>query len=267
MFRNTRSGLTSTEPGGWEVSAEMTLDPFLGGRLHFRQPKRGYRFSVDAPLLAGFVETRPDDRVADLCAGCGVVGILLAHFHPLRRLVSVEVQDELAALARENVELNGFSARIEVVHRDVKEFARREPAGGFDLVVCNPPFHPVGATRPSSHRQRAVARQEILLEPGDLFASASRLLCAGGRMGLVHRPWRWPELRRLMEEQGLHPARVRPVLPRESEEPNLLLVEAVKGGLLGTVEQDPLVIFRSPGRYTAEAERRLKDGTPLRRIR
>lgn len=252
----------SREP---EPHNESTLDPFLGGRLRFHQPKRGYRFSVDAPLLAGFVTVRPDDIVADLGAGCGVVGILLAHFHPFRRLAAVEVQAELADLARQNVSLNGFSTRIEVRHQDVKDFAAGETAGSYDLVVSNPPFHPVGATRPSTHRQRAVARQEILLEPGDLFAAASRLLRPGGRMGLIHRPWRWPELRRLMEQHGLWPARVRQVMPRADEEPNLILVEAVKGEPTVLLEPEPLVLFHRPGLYTDEVESLLKGGKPLAR--
>ncbi len=252
----------SREP---EPHNESTLDPFLGGQLRFHQPKRGYRFSVDAPLLAGFVTVGPDDTAADLGAGCGVVGILLAHFHPFRRLVAVEVQDVLAALARRNVQLNGFASRIEVRHQDVKDFAAGEPSGSYDLVVSNPPFHPVGATRPSTDRQRAVARQEILLEPGGLFAAAARLLRPGGRMGLIHRPWRWPELQQLMAAEGLQPARVRHVLPREDEEPNLILVEAVKGAPAVLSELEPLVLFRRPGLYTAEAEALLKGGTPLSR--
>jgi tRNA1Val (adenine37-N6)-methyltransferase len=252
----------SREP---EPHSESTLDPFLGGRLSFHQPKRGYRFSVDAPLLAGFVEVRPDDLVADLGAGCGVVGILLAHFYPFRRLVAVEVQDELAELARRNVRLNEFTSRVEVRHQDVAEFAAGEAAGRYDLVVSNPPFHPVGSTRSSTHRQRAVARQEILLDPIGLFTAAARLLRPGGRMGLVHRPWRWPELRRLMAERGLQPSRVRQVLPREGEEANLILVEAVNGEPAAVTEPEPLVIFRRPGLYTAEAEALLKGGRPLPR--
>jgi tRNA1Val (adenine37-N6)-methyltransferase len=252
----------SREP---EPHGESTLDPFLGGQLRFHQPKHGYRFSVDAPLLAGFVGVHPDDIAADLGAGCGVVGILLAHFHPFRRLVAVEVQEELAGLARRNVELNGLAARIEVRRQDVKDFAAGEPSGSYDLVVSNPPFHPVGATRPSMHRQRAVARQEILLQPVGLFAAAARLLRPGGRMGLIHRPWRWPELRRLMAAEGLQPVRVRHVLPREDEEPNLILVEAVKGEYPALSEPEPLVLFHRPGLYTAEARALLKDGRPLSR--
>jgi tRNA1Val (adenine37-N6)-methyltransferase len=250
----------SREP---EPHRETTLDPFLGGRLHFYQPKRGYRFSVDAALLAGFATVRPDDLAADLGAGCGVVGILLAHFYPFKRLVSVEVQEELAVLARRNVERNGYSGRIEVRHQDVHTFAADETAGSYDLLVSNPPFQPVGASRASTYRQRAVARQESLLQPGDLFAAAQRLLHPGGRMAMIHRPWRWPELRGLMERHDLNPSRIRQVLPREGEEPNIILVEAVKGELARQSEQDPLVLFQQPGLYTEEAEALLKGGRPL----
>jgi len=252
----------SLEP---ELHTETTLDPFLGGRLNFLQPKKGYRFSVDAPLLAGFIDVRPDDRVADLGAGCGVVGILLAHFTPIRRLVAVEVQAELAGLARRNAELNGFSDLIRIRNQDVSDFVTTEPSGSYDLVVSNPPFQPVGASRPSSHPQRAVARQEILLTPASLFAAASRLLRTGGRLGLVHRPWRWPELRPELERHGLHPSRIRPVVPRDGEGSNLILVEAVKGVRNGSEELAPLVLFGEQGVYTEEAEALLKHGIPFTR--
>ncbi len=111
----------SREP---EPHSESTLDPFLGGRLSFHQPKRGYRFSVDAPLLAGFVEVRPDDLVADLGAGCGVVGILLAHFYPFRRLVAVEVQDELAEIFSRPVDLHTPATLSRYFRDDVLDQAR-----------------------------------------------------------------------------------------------------------------------------------------------
>ncbi|MEK6851454.1 MAG: hypothetical protein AABY30_02825, partial [Candidatus Thermoplasmatota archaeon] len=92
-----------------------TLDAFYHGRVRVLQKKKGYRFSVDAPLLAAFIRTRADDEALELGTGSGVISLLLS-VKPFRRIVALEIQEGLADLARRNVELNGLGDRVEVVH-------------------------------------------------------------------------------------------------------------------------------------------------------
>jgi len=113
-----------------------TLDAFYHGRIRVRQGKKGYRFSVDAPLLADFVRTREEDEGLEIGTGSGIIALLLS-VKPFRRITALEIQAGLADLARRNVELNGLGGRIEVVEADLRTF---EPGRTFDLIFSNPPY-------------------------------------------------------------------------------------------------------------------------------
>ena len=114
---------------------DETLDAFYHGRVRVLQKKKGYRFSVDAPLLADFIRTRADDEALDLGTGSGIISLLLS-VKPFRRIAALEIQAGLADLARRNVEINGLGDRIEVVEGDLRAY---EPGRRFDLIFSNPP--------------------------------------------------------------------------------------------------------------------------------
>ncbi|MCX6574654.1 MAG: methyltransferase, partial [Candidatus Aminicenantes bacterium] len=113
-----------------------TLDAFYHGRVRILQKKNGYRFSVDAPLLADFIRTRPEDEALELGTGSGVISLLLS-VKAFRRITALELQAGLADLARRNVELNGLGGRIEIVEADLRTY---EPGRTFDLIFSNPPY-------------------------------------------------------------------------------------------------------------------------------
>jgi tRNA1(Val) A37 N6-methylase TrmN6 len=133
--------------------AGETLDSFYHGRILLLQRKGGYRFSVDAPLLAGFIRTRPGDRLLELGAGNGVISLLLSR-KPFRRIVCLEVQPGLAELARRNVALNRLKKKIHIQEMDFRDF---RPRVKFDLVFSNPPYIKGSGTREpvrgKDHRQ------------------------------------------------------------------------------------------------------------------
>ncbi len=167
---------------------ELTLDVIKGLRLY--QPRRGYRFSLDALLLEDFVRPPRAERIADLGAGVGIVGLLLARRYRRARVLLVELQPPLAELARKNVALSGLSRRVQVLQADVREPKGLGEAGGFDLVVSNPPYRRPGAGRLSPTEQRAVARHELALSLQELLRAAAYLLRNKGRFFLVHHPER-----------------------------------------------------------------------------
>lgn len=117
----------------------ITRDALFNGKLVLTQEKGGYRFSVDALLLAGLTRVKSQDRVADLGTGCGVVLLVMAHRKLGRKLTGIEIQSGLATLARRNVDANGFSERITIEHLDFRKSADHFTPGSFDLVVSNPP--------------------------------------------------------------------------------------------------------------------------------
>ncbi|TAN42878.1 MAG: tRNA1(Val) (adenine(37)-N6)-methyltransferase [Nitrospirae bacterium] len=219
------------------------------------QNENGYRFSVDAILLASFVNIPRAKMIADLGAGSGVIGLLLAREYPDARISLVELQDTLAERAEENIALNELQQRVKTVRADIKDIASVEsplPHNSFDMVVSNPPFRKPKTGLISPEDERAVARHELKLELKDLLEAASTLLKHHGRFFMIHLPERLVEILRFMERHALEPKRVRTVHSYLRTEAKMVLIEAAKGGRTGLKIENPLVIYNEDGSYTDE---------------
>jgi tRNA1Val (adenine37-N6)-methyltransferase len=202
-------------------------------------------------LLAWWVEFEPDDRILDAGCGVGVVGLALARCRGARDVVGVELQPELAALARANVVANAASAWMSAMEADLRQLP---PSLGnrFDVVCANPPFYEEGAGRLSPDPGKAAARHELTLTVEDLALAAAFALRKGGRLYFVHQPRRLGEIFSALDERGFRVERLRFVQPREGEAANLVLVAARLGGARETVVMRPLVVYGAGDEYAAE---------------
>ncbi len=204
---------------------ETTCDPIARGRLIIRQPRQGYRFNVDSVILAGF-SLPSGRRVCDLGTGSGVIGLWLAT-EGAEHVTGVELQPELAELARINASDNGLERVFCVVVEDLRAFSLGPTDSPYDQVVCNPPFGALGSGRVDADPQRAMARHEIAMCLPDIFHAARRLLRPGGRLCFIHRADREKEIIEASFASGMILTRMRRVLPRVGRPPSRLLVEAI----------------------------------------
>ncbi len=227
-------------PGG------ETLDSLFGGRLSLLQPRRGYRFSIDAPILAHFAAPGLREPVVDLGAGSGVISLILAFKFGLGRITAIELQPRLAGLARRNVAANGLEERIRVVEADLTELASL-PAGSAASVVCNPPYRRLGSGRVNPAAEAAVARHEVRASLPQVAAAAAHLLAAKGRLYVIYPAGRLAALLTALRERELEPKRLRFVHSRQGEGAVLVLVEALKGGGEGLKVEAPLIVYRDGG--------------------
>jgi len=232
---------------------EFTRDAFFEGRLLVRQRRRGYRFSVDAVLLAHAASRRPARRILDLGTGCGIVPLLLAARLPKARIVGVEIQKPLADLARTNVSENGLADRIRILDRDFRDLGRADAGGPAELVVSNPPYRPPGAGRRCPDGERDVARCEIHAGLSDVLAVARRMLDPGGRFWIVFPAERSAELLDRMRDAVIEPKSLRPVYSRAGEPARLVLAGGRRAGKTGLRLEAPLILHDSLGEYTPEA--------------
>jgi len=241
--------MTTPEAG---PGLDETLDSFYHGRIRIIQKKRGYRFSVDAPLLADFIRTRPDDELLEIGTGCGVIALLLS-LKPFRSLLALEVQPELADLARRNVALNGLEDRITVLRVDVRDFT---PGRRFDVVFSNPPYVRARGGHLSRSPQRSAAKHELRGTIFDIMRRTRELLREEGRAYFIFPERRRQDLMTAATAADLGLRALRPVRPRAAEAANLVLVELAPGvGSGAATELAPLILFGKDGAYTAEAER------------
>jgi tRNA1Val (adenine37-N6)-methyltransferase len=228
---------------------DETLDAFHHGRVLVLQKKKGYRFSVDAPLLADFVRPGPDDELLEFGTGCGIIPLLLGA-KSYRHITALELQSVLADLARRNVALNGLGSKITIVQADYRDYA---PGRTFDGVFSNPPYIRGAAGEPSLSPEKTAAKHELRGGVSDIMRRTRECLRPGGRAWFVYPESRRADFLAAAAAEGLALRRSRDVRPREGAAANLFLAE-LGCGPGETAVLPPLVLFGPEGRPTAEAE-------------
>lgn len=231
---------------------EITLDGLRDIKIY--QNKNGYRFSADALLLSSFVNVKQAKNIADLGAGSGIIGLLLARKYPDANILMVELQESLYRLAKKNIVLNALEDRIKVMCADIKDIKKITPPHCCDLVVSNPPFRKPNSGRLSVGEEKAVARHELRLSLADLARAASHLLVSRGRFCMIFHPERLFEVIDTLRLSGLEPKRIRFVHNDMHSPSKIVLIEAVKEGRAGIKVEKPLFMYNGQGAYTAEVE-------------
>ncbi len=231
----------------------LSRDSLFDGRLHCLQHRSGYRFSLDAVLLARFVAPRPGDKICDLGAGCGVVSLILAFLAPELEITGLELQPALAELARKNIALNNFQQRIRLVQGDLRQIREVIPAGAFDWVVCNPPYGKVGTGRQNAGEEELIARHEIKAGLDEVVRAAGFVVRNRGRVALVYPTGRCAALLTELRTQKLEPKKLQIVYSYPGSMGRLVLVEAVKNGGEELTVLPPFYVYREAnGEYSPE---------------
>ena len=209
-------------------------------------------FGMDAVLLAGFADKAAGERLLDIGTGTGILLLLMAARTKIPHLSGIEIQEESADMARRSVKLNGLEERIEIVTGDIKEADRVFEAASFDVITCNPPYMIGAHGLQNEAYAKAVARHEVCCTFRDIAEMTAKLLKPGGHFYLVHRPFRLAEILVALSGHKLEPKRMQLVYPFVDKEPNMALIEAVRGGKPRMSVEKPLIIQQSPGVYTPE---------------
>jgi tRNA1(Val) A37 N6-methylase TrmN6 len=242
-------------------------DAFLGGRLSLLQPGTGYRAGIDGVLLAATVEANPGEQVLDVGSGVGVVGLCVARRLPDVGITLVERDAGLAALARRNIERNGFAARARVIEADVLQPLADSPelaamAEGFDHVLANPPFHVEGRGTAAGDPVKAGANAM----PAGALDRWLRFMAAmarpGGRVTLIHRAEALPELLPALAGR-FGGAVLLPLHPREGQPALRVIVRAVKGSRAPLELRPGLVLHNADGSFRPPIAAVLRDGAGL----
>ena len=216
------------------------------------QDAKRFCFGMDAVLLSGFARVKDGARVLDLGTGTGIIPILLEAKTGAAHLTGLEIQPDSADMARRSVKLNGLENKIDIVTGDLKEAGSLFDAASFDVVTSNPPYmigqH--GITNPED--AKAIARHEVLCTLRDVIEQAAKLLRPGGNFFMVHRPFRLAEIMVLLHEYKLEPKRMQLVYPYVDKEPNMVSIEANRGGRPRMTVEKPLIVYQEPGVYMPE---------------
>ncbi len=237
---------------------DTTADTFFGGRLVVHQDRRGYRFSIDAILLAHQVTFRQGDlRVVDFGTGAGILPLILAYRHAELSFCGVEIQPALARRARENAQANGLADRIQIIEADLQTINPRLLGYSADVIVSNPPYRQARSGRINPNPERALARQEIALTLEGLLRAVRRGLRTGGYFWTIYPVQRLAELIGGMQRFNIEPKFMRLVHSRENSDAKMVLMAGGKAAAAGLVIGPPLFIYRDAKLYSPELQRML----------
>ena len=159
---------------------------------------------------------------------------------------------EIQQTARRSVALNGLEEEIDVVTGDLRMASELFCAASFQVVTVNPPYMIGEHGLKNENEAMYVARHEVLCTLDDVLRESAKLLAPKGRFYMVHRPFRLPEILAKMSAYRIEPKRMRLVHPYADKEPNMVLIEGLRGGKPRMKVEPPLIVYQKDGNYTEE---------------
>ena len=234
------------------IKENERIDDLQRNGYRIIQDSDRFCFGMDAVLLSGFATAKKGDRVLDLGTGTGIIPILMEAKTEAEHLTGLEIQPESADMALRSVALNDLQDKISIVTGDIKEAKNLFPKASFQVITSNPPYMIGQHGLVNPHGEKAIARHEILCTLEDVVENAAALLVPGGHFYMVHRPFRLAEIMAVLTKYRLEPKRMQLVYPYIDKEPNMVLIEAVRGGKSRMQVEKPLIVYEKPGVYTKE---------------
>lgn len=235
-----------------ELKQNERLDDLHRKGYQIIQNPEKFCFGIDAVLLSGFVQVKKGAKVLDLGTGTGIIPILVEAKTQAGHISALELQEESVDMARRSVALNGLEDRISVLQGDIKEASYIFKEASFDVITTNPPYMTENHGLVNPDMPKAIARHEIHCTLEDVVRESAKLLKMNGKFFMVHRPYRLVEIINTLSKYKLEAKRIRFVHPYKDKEPNMVLIEAVKGGRSRVKIEAPLVVYEDVNVYTKE---------------
>ena len=251
------------DPGAVSVNQkeDETLESLHMGRGNILQKRKGYRFSIDALILADFLASRQASarnrknvRYADLGTGSGIIPIMLSKWKNDFTGYGVEIQEALADMAERNIRLHHLEDRFKILHMNLVDLTDRFPGRSFDWITINPPYRRLQTGRINPNMEKALARHEISVTLEEICRVMAALLRVKGKAYVIYPADRFAELVSQLHQSGLEPKCIKPVYPKPGEKAVWILVEAACGGRPGLICENPLWVEDEEGKYSAQIE-------------
>ena len=236
------------------VKDDETLDDLQLNGIHIIQKKEGFRFGVDAVLLANFARVKKGASVIDLCSGTGIIPFIIKGKSQCGELKGIEIQKDFVDMANRSVIYNHFEDDVEFFEGNLTDKSFIKKFERVDIVTVNPPYKLSNSGILNDKDKYSIARHEVCCNLEDVIIAARTLLKDNGRFFMVHRPERLVDILSLMRKHKIEPKRIRFVHPKPNKAPNILLIEGQRDGGQYLKIEDPLYVHMEDNSYSKEIE-------------
>ena len=236
-----------------ELKENERIDDLQYKGLKIIQNKKGFCFGIDSVLISDFAKgISNSSTVIDIGTGTGIIALLLLAKTDCKKIYGIEVQEEVAQMARRSVKLNNMKDKIEILNINIKNVFSILEKNKYDVIVTNPPYKKLDTGLTSIDKRQLISRHEIECTLEDIIENSNKLLKDLGVFYMVHRAERLVDIMCLLRKHKLEPKNVRFVHSKQGEKPNLILVRAVKNAKPFLKIDTPLIIYKDNGEYTDE---------------
>jgi tRNA1Val (adenine37-N6)-methyltransferase len=235
-----------------DLNANERVEDLQLKGLRIIQNTEWFCFGIDAVLLSDFAEIKKNDTVVDLGTGTGIIPLLLWGKKEPKKIIGIEIQKEVAEMAKRSVRLNSLENNIEILNLDMNHINEVILTHSIDVVVVNPPYVEFNGGIINPESNKAISRHEISCSLEDVVRVTSRLLRHRGSFYMVHRPHRLVDIFYLMRKYKIEPKKIRFVHPKSGQQPNMVLIKGVKAGNSELRIMEPLFVYGEHGQYTDE---------------
>ena len=236
-----------------DLKSNERIDDLGIGNLKIIQNKDGFCFGIDSVLLSDFAKNiKKNATVVDIGTGTGIISILLSKKSNAKKIYGVEIQEEVANMAKRSVSLNELDDKIEIINDDIKNINKYIDNNTIDCIVTNPPYKKIDSGMKNENEKLLISRHEIKCNLQDIAEISRKLLKDKGEIYLVHKSERLVDILTTFRQNKLETKLIRLIQSNTNSNPNLVLVKAVKNGGEFLKIEKPLIIYNEDGSYTDE---------------
>lgn len=237
------------------LSENERIDDLGCNNLKIIQNKNWFCFGIDSVLLVNFAKNiKSNANVLDLGTGTGIIPILLSGKTDYEKAIGVEVQENVAEMAKRSVKLNGLEDKIEIVCENVINLSKKYKNNEFDVIITNPPYKKKGDGVINDVEEKLISRHEIKANLEDFIKISSNLLKDKGEFYIVHRPERLVDILNLMRKYKIEPKILKMVYSTNDKPPKLVLIKGVRNAKPFLKIEKNLYVYDSDGKYTKDIE-------------
>ena len=236
-----------------ELLEKERIDDLQYKGLKIIQKEDEFCFGIDSVLLSNFAKNiKKNSEIIDLGTGTGIISILLSKKLQAKKIYGIEIQKQVADMAKRSVELNSLENLVTILNEDLKKLPEILNKNYYDAIVTNPPYKKDNTGLKNENEAKLISRHEIKCTIEDIASVSSKLLKNGGELYMVHRPERLAEIIQVLVKYKLEPKILKLVYPKKDKEPNLILIKAVKNAKSFLKIEKPLFVYDENNKYTQD---------------